>query len=334
MRQFPRPVVVVSKCLGFDHCRYNGDMIPDEFVARLGPYVEYIPVCAEVEIGLGVPRPPINVVAVQGEERLMQPATGRDVSAEMRAFAAQFLGSLPAVDGFILKSRSPSCGIKDVKLRAANGRGIVGTTSGFFGRAVMERFPHAAIEDEGRLSNFRIRQHFLTRLFALAAWREVREARSMRRLVQFHAENKLLLMAYNQKEMRLLGRIVANPEKRPLDAVLADYEAHLAEALRVAPRCTSAINVLMHGFGYFSQALTPEEKRFFLDALQQYRAGKLPLIAPLTLMQSYGIRFPREYLDQQTFFHPYPEALVELTDSGKEMACLEEAQRQRKAAAA
>jgi len=334
MREFPKPVVVVSKCLGFDHCRYNGDIIPDDFIAKLGPYVEYRPVCAEMEIGLGVPRQPINVVAVDEEERLVQPATGRDVSAEMRAFAAQFLASLPAVDGFILKSRSPSCGLKDVKLRAANGKGIVGMTSGFFGRAVIERFPHAAIEDEGRLTSFRLRQHFLTKLFTLAAWREVKGAHSMGRLVQFHATNKLLLMAYNQKEMRLLGRIVANLEQRPLDAVLADYEAHLAEALRAAPRCTSATNALMHGLGYFSEALTPEERRFSLDVLQQYRTGKLPLVVPLNLMQSYGIRFPREYLDQQTFFHPYPEALVELTDSGKEMACLEEAQRQRKAAAA
>jgi uncharacterized protein YbgA (DUF1722 family)/uncharacterized protein YbbK (DUF523 family) len=315
MDKASKPTVVVSKCLGFASCRYNGAIIANDFVRRLQPQVNFLPVCPEVEIGLGVPRNPVRVVQLEGERCLLQPATGADVTKEMTTFAQSYLDALPEVHGFLLKNRSPSCGIKDVKVYGRGGN-VLQRDSGFFGGAVQERFPLLPVEDEGRLSNYRLREHFLTRLYALFRFSALKVRPAMRDLVQFHAENKLLLMAYNQKEMRLLGRIVANPEKQPPQSVLADYEEHLLRALDTLPRLATGINVLMHILGYF-KGLSSDEKAHFLDTLQRYRLRKVPLSVPLTLVNSWLIRFGEPYLEQQTFLRPYPEELFEMSDSGK-----------------
>ncbi len=318
MREFVKPKLIVSKCLGFAHCRYNGLIISDEFVSELQPHVDFNPVCPEVEIGLGVPREPIRVISVDEKLRLVQPATGRDVTDEMLGFTDSFLSSVEEVDGFILKSRSPSCGIKDVKVfRGMEKSAPVSRDAGFFGRAVSGRFPHLAIEDEGRLTNFRIREHFLAKLFTFSSFREIKASNSMKELVRFHSENKLLLMAYNQKELRILGRITANHEKKPFAEVIEGYGQHLFNAFSCAPRYTSNINVLMHAMGYFSKGLSHSEKSFFLDSLERYRSGKVPLSSNTSILRSWVIRFENEYLMQQTFFEPYPEGLIEITDSGK-----------------
>ncbi len=318
MREFVKPKVVVSKCLGFAACRYNGATIRDDFVQSLEPFVEFITTCPEVEIDLGIPRDPIRVVLMDEEPHLIQSSTGLDVSDKMNEFTASFLATVADADGFILKSRSPSCGIKDVKIYPRLGKASpVGKSHGFFGGAVLTRFPQLPIEDEGRLTNFRIREHFLTQLFTIANFREVKKSRKMKDLVQLHAENKYLLMAYNQKEMRIMGKIVANHDKKLVDEVFHVYEEHLLTALHRPPRHTSNINVLMHGLGYFSDELSAEEKAFFLDSLEQYRAAKVPLSVCLAVLRSWIIRFDEGYLKQQTFFAPYPPELVEITDSGK-----------------
>ncbi len=322
MSEFVRPNVVVSKCLGFERCRYNGETISDDFVEDVTPYADYQLVCPEVEIGLGVPREPIRLVTVDGEPRLIQPATGRDVTGAMQEFTASFLASLDAVDGFILKNRSPSCGMGDVRIYASVKKGASSTRGpGAFGGAVLERFPHLAVEDEGRLRNFRIREHFLTKLFTRARFRRIKASRQMGALVQFHTRNKLLLMGYDEPVMRTMGRIVANPDRRPFDDVIFDYERYLSAALADLPRCLPNINVLMHALGHVSDHLTSEEKTFFLDYLERYREGTVPLSTLIGLMQSWIVRFEVDYLAQQTFFRPYPEPLIALTDSGKEMAC-------------
>jgi len=318
MSDFEKPIVVVSKCIEFAQCRYNGLSISSEVVKALKPHVDFVPVCPEVEIGLGVPRDPIRVVSTKETRRLMQPSTGADVTSKMLRFAESFLESLAAVDGFILKSRSPSCGFKDVKVFSGMGKeAAMAKGSGFFGGAVLERFPGYPAEDEGRLLNFRIREHFLTSLYARARFRAIAQRCEMKDLVEYHARNKFLLMAYHQKEMRVLGRIVANPEKKKVRAVFEEYEAHLRSALANPPRYTSSINVLMHALGYFSDGLSRSEKAFFLESLEKYRAGKIPLSATLSVVSSWLARFKNEYLEKQTFFAPYPEALVEISDSGK-----------------
>lgn len=318
MHDFVRPNVVVSRCLGFAPCRWNGAVIPDEFVESLKPHVNYHPVCPEVEIGLGVPRDPIRIVDMGKGPQLIQPATGTDVTEKMRRFTETFLSSLDDIDGFILKYRSPSCGMKGVKIYAGPEKGAASVPgAGFFGGTVLGKFPESAIEDEGRLRNFRLREHFLTKLFLVADFRKVRSLGTMRGLVQFQAQNKFLLMAYNQKELRILGRLVANLEKRPVAEIFEDYERHLASALARPPRYLSNINVLMHALGFFSTELSHTETAFLLDSLERYRAGKIPLSVPLNLIRSWIVRFENDYLQQQTFFIPYPDELMEITNSGK-----------------
>lgn len=313
MREFSRPKVVVSRCLEFDHCRYNGDMISSPIVAKLKEYVDFLPVCAEVEIGLGVPRAPVRIVLEKGEHRLIQPSSGKDVTEDMKNFCTRFLDSLEDVDGFILKFRSPSCGMKDVKVYpAVDGKGAVGKTSGYFGGAVLERYPSLPIEDEGRLRNARIKEHFLTKLFTFAAFREVKAEGSMKDLINFHTENKLLLMAYSQAELRKLGEIAANKEAKPFEEVASEYEIHLHDALSSAPRYTSTINVLMHALGHFSDKLSSPEKALFLDWVQKYREGKASLCPSINTIRSWIVRFENDYLMHQTFFEPYPEDLIEL----------------------
>ncbi len=319
MRLHPRPTIVMSKCLELEACRYNGQIIRAPFVNMLLPHVDLDPICPEVEIGLGVPRDPIRLVQIDRRLHLVQPTTGRGVTDAMQSFTESYLSGLREVDGFILKSRSPSCGIKDTKIYAGEeGKQPSDKGPGMFGGAVLERFPHAAVEDEGRLTNFRLRHHFLTKLFTRAEFRSVKASGTMADLVRFHTERKLLLMAYHQSELRVLGRIVANPERRRPESVIADYEEHLSNALERPPRSTSNINVLQHALGYFSKGLTAREKRHFLTLLEEYRARRMSLSAPLTVLQSWIARFEQPYLAEQAYFEPYPGELLDLRDSARE----------------
>ena len=311
MRTFAKPRVVVSKCLEFAPCRYDGAMISNEFVRRLKHHVEFLPVCPEMEIGLGCPRQPIRVIQTAGQRRLVQPATGHDLTNAMDTFASAFLGTLEGVEGFLLKNRSPSCGIKDVKVYARpDAETPLAKAAGLFGAAVMERFPGAATEDEGRLTNSRLREHWLTNLFLLAEFRAVRARGRMADMVDFHARSKSILMAYHQTVLRRLGRIVANPRRQPMESVLADYAAMLPLALARPPRPSAIVNVLMHCLGQVSDGLSHDEKAMFLDALEKYRARRLPLSALLAMIKAWAVRFGHEGLIGQSLLEPYPEALV------------------------
>ena len=240
MSTFSTPNVVVSRCLGFDHCRYNGQIIAAPFVQKMRDHVNFTTVCPEVACGLGVPRDFLRLVTVDGETRLLQPNAGLDHTQRMQAVVNSLLDDLTDVDGFILKNRSPSCGFKDVKIYANAKKGAAASRgSGMFGGAVLDHYPNLAIEDEGRLNNFRIREHFLTQLYTLAAFRQVKATGQMKDLVQFQAENKLLLMAYHQTELRKMGRIVANHDKRPFADVTTSSTYTLFLLPRPAARPTS-----------------------------------------------------------------------------------------------
>ena len=318
MEQFPRPIIYISKCLGFDHCRYDGQTIESEFVDSLKPYVEFRPVCPEVEIGLGIPRKPIRIVEIDGQHRLYQPSTGRDCTAEMVAFVEGFLSGITEVDGFLLKNRSPSCGWQDVKIYP--GLDNVSRTlrgAGFYGGEVAKRFDGLPLEDEGRVRNFTLREHFLTGMFAFARLRQVKASGSMKALLDFHTVHKLLLMGYNQAQMRALGAILANKDHCDFSTVARNYETHLKIALAKPPRFQAMINVLLHAFGGFKSVLTSEEKQFFLDTLEEYRDERIPLSATLKILQVWAIKYKNDYLLNQVFMQPYPKTLTEITDSGK-----------------
>jgi len=316
--RYPKPKIVVSKCLEFDRCRYNAQMISSRVVASLNPYVDFMPVCPEVEIGLGVPRDPIRIVEADGGKILYQPATGRDVTGEMNSFTGKYLGSLENVDGFLLKYKSPSCGPNNVKIfQGMNKSAGAGRGSGFFAEAVADKFHDLPIEDEGRLTNFTLRETFLTKIFTLARFREAKASDRMDSLVKFHTDHKLLLLAYNQTRMRTLGKIVANHDKKDIKEVLSDYELELKLALRVSPKFTSIINVLEHALGGLSKNLNSDEKKFFLNSIEEYRDERIPLSSLIHLLKAWAIRFNNDYLLDQYFLDPFPKKLAALTDSGK-----------------
>lgn len=315
MKEFLKPRIVVSKCIEFDSCRYNGQMIPSDFVKQLKSFVEFIPVCPEYEIGLGVPRDPIRVISFDGTLKLVQPSTEKDVTDKMTEFSNSFLNGLPEIEGFILKSKSPSCGVKDVKIYTVKGpQPNEPKSSGFFGKSVLKKYSNIAIEDENRLTNSRIKQHFLTKIFALRKFNEVKKSNSIKELIDYQTCNKLLFSAYNQKEAKELGRIVGNIEKMAIDKVFPNYEFHLYSLLYKPPKCTPNINILFHMFGYISNKLNKNEKEFFFQSVDKYRNGQVPLSVPTNILKTWILRFDEKYLENQSFFQPYPEGLLSLED--------------------
>ena len=319
MTQFVKPKVLVSKCIEFESCRYNGGIISSEVVEALKDHVEFHPVCPEVEIGLGVPRKALRLVRRDGEDRLVQTETEKDCTEDMREFADEFFSELGDIDGAVLKNRSPSCGTNDVKVYAdLDKSGVIEQSAGIFGEAVNEHYPHRPVENEGRLRNFRIREDFYTALFAIARFRQnVESSDSISDLTDFQAAHKFLLMAYDQDKMRELGRIAANPNDRALDEVIKDYKKLLSKVLSESPSPGSHVNTLEHAYGYFSDDLKPREKSLFDDYIDDYRAGKVPLSTIISLVRSWIARFDQEYLESQRYFDPYPRELVDISDSGK-----------------
>ena len=309
----PTPVVVLSRCLGVEACRYNGKMIREDFIHHLSSFVKIRPVCPELEIGLGVPRDPIRIVAGNGGPTLVQPATGRDLTRQMTSFSRTYLDKLKGADGFILKSRSPSCGIRDTKIHAADGETVLERGSGIFAAAVMERFPNLAVEDEKRLRNPLRREQFLTRLYSLARLRRIARRPTQAALKRFHAANRLLLMAYNRTELDHLDKLLSG-DRQPDAAVLAEeYKKRLSNALSRNPRYTSLIGVLIHALGPISKQLTDRDKALFLDRLERFRNGKVPASEPVGLMRAWVRRHAPRDLRNQTLFDPYPTELNEVT---------------------
>jgi len=316
---FGRPRVVLSRCLEIEACRYNAQTIRSGVVRLLEPYVEYVAVCPEVEIGLGVPRDPIRLVSVasgDGPLRLVQPSTDRDLTDRMTGFGHEFADSARAVDGMVLKSRSPSCGIKDVKVYAgAEDSPVTGKGAGLFAGIMMERYPNVAIEDEGRLTNAELRHPFLTRIFASEALRSAL-AEGPAGLVAFHTRYKLILMAHSPSGQRQLGRVVAGAGT-DFEATAAAYRDGFAEVMAEPAGRGANVNVIQHAQGYFKRELAGREKRQFEELQAQYREGRLPLQALLAVLASWVARFDEPYLREQAYFRPYPQPLVVAADSGR-----------------
>lgn len=305
--------MVISRCIEFEPVRYNGQIISSDFVKVLIDHVEAIPICPELEIGLGVPRDTLKLVKMEDEIHLMQPSTGKNLTDDMNRFSEKFFSTLGDVDGFILRSGSPSSGLIRVKIYGSVEKSPrIGYGVGLFAGKVKESYGHLAVEEDLRLKNGRIREHFLRKLYTLAGFREIKDTHRFGDLVEYHTRNKVQLKAYNEKEMRILGRLVANRENRSISDVLREYEAHLYLALKRAPNCSTYTNVLMNSLGYFSDDITAGEKQFFLKQLQNYRDGKTPLIVPVDIIKSWIIRTDEGYLANQTFFNPYPEQLLDI----------------------
>jgi uncharacterized protein YbgA (DUF1722 family)/uncharacterized protein YbbK (DUF523 family) len=308
-----RPRLVISQCMGLAPCRYDGKMVESKLVGLMKGRIDLLPVCPEVAIGLGVPREPIRLVSLKnGERRLVQPATGLDLTEKEQRYCGSFLMGLDQVDGFLLKSRSPTCALKDayVYLDEKSGSPLPNKGPGLLGEAVLARYSDLAVEDEVRLQDAGIAEHFLTKLYALARFRELDQDVSA--LMDYQADNKILLMAYGQNKMRLLGNIASNRDKRDIEPVFHQYRFQLRSLLENRPKRGSVVNAVMHAFGHYKDQLSTDEKKEFLAALGSYREGA-PLINCLAMMRSFNLRFGNEYLTRQTFFEPFPKDLLEGT---------------------
>jgi uncharacterized protein YbgA (DUF1722 family)/uncharacterized protein YbbK (DUF523 family) len=275
----------------------------------LGKYVEFVPVCPEVECGLGVPREAMRLVGDPEAPRLVTRSTGVDLTDRMVVYAGKRVEALAGENlcGFVFKAKSPSSGMERVKIYNEKGA-VAGWGAGLFARAFMQRFPLLPVEDEGRLCDPDLRENFVERIFALNRYREaVGPGAGMKDIIKFHEQNKFLLHSHNETVARRMGRLLGtNVRARDKAGVRAQYEAELLEALKCKATPSRHANVLQHMMGFFKDMLPSNEKQEMLELIDEYRGGMLPLIVPVTLMKHFVRKYRVAYLQEQTYLNPHP----------------------------
>lgn len=302
----------ISSCLLGEKVRYDGGHKQDRFLRdTLGQYVEYVPVCPEVECGLGIPREALRLIGDPASPRLVTSRTNRDYTDKMNEWAKKRLAGLEKENlcGFIFKSKSPSSGMERVKVY--NDKGMPAQQGvGLFARAFMERFPLIPVEEEGRLHDPKLRENFIERIFVLKQWREVLSGKlTAGQLVSFHTRQKLLILSHSQNHYRLMGKLVAGAKGVPARDLYDTYERLLMQALKLKTTPKKIANVFHHMMGYFKKVLSPDEKQEFLEIIDEYRTGYVPLIVPVTLINHYVRKYKEPYLGSQTFLQPHPVEL-------------------------
>jgi uncharacterized protein YbgA (DUF1722 family)/uncharacterized protein YbbK (DUF523 family) len=302
----------ISACLLGQNVRYDGGHKLDRYLTEtLGQYVEYVPVCPEVECGLGVPREAMRLVGDPESPRLVTVRTHQDFTGRMLTWAKKRVEELEkeGLCGFIFKSDSPSSGMERVKVY--NEKGMPEKSGrGMFAKTFMEHFPLIPVEEEGRLHDPKLRESFIESIFTLRRWREVVNAKkSLGTLVAFHTQHKLLTLSHSEKHYRTMGKLVAEGKKSTLNEVYARYETLLMEALQLKTTVKKNANVLQHMMGYFKDQLSKDEKQELLEILDEYRKGYIPLIVPVTLINHYVRKYKEDYLRQQVYLNPHPIAL-------------------------
>ncbi len=299
----------IGSCLLGNKVRWNTGHKLDRFLKNtLGQFVEYVPVCPEVEAGFGVPRESFRLVGTPEHPRLITLKSKTDHTDQMVLWAKKRIKTLEKENlcGFIFKSDSPSSGMIRVKVYDENG--IPRKTGiGIFARAFMEHFPLIPVEEDGRLNNPLIRENFILQIFTMKRWRDnLAKKRSFGNLVDFHTCNKLLILSHSQKHYRQMGKLVANGKKMPIREVYHQYQLLLMEALKLKTTIRKHINVLEHLMGYFKKQLSRDEKQELIDIFQQYRNEYVPLIVPITLINHYVRKYEQPYLKKQTYLNPHP----------------------------
>ncbi len=304
----------ISACLLGQEVRFDGGHRWDRFITEtLGNYVDFVPVCPEVECGLGVPREAMRLVGAPEAPRLMTVRTKIDLTERMVTWAKKRVQELEQENlcGFIFKSKSPSCGMERVKVYPEHGRGSPVTRGvGMFARAFMEHFPLLPVEEEGRLHDPVLRENFIECIFVLQRWRELlATGDNLGDLVAFHTRHKLLILAHSPRHYRELGRLVAQAKGAPVQELSEHYQAQLMEALRLKTTPKKNTNVLHHLMGYFKKDLSPEEKQELLEIIAYYHQGVVPLVVPVTLINHYVRKYHQPYLKEQFYLHPHPVEL-------------------------
>ncbi len=314
----PSPIRIgVSACLLGARVRFDGGHKRDAFlVDTFGRFVEWVPVCPEVEMGLPVPRDTLRLVRDQdGGVRLVAPKTGADHTARMRKFAAARCAALRREDlcGYVLKKNSPSCGLERVKVYSEHTTGGVPSAAGrgVFAAALLRAFPHLPIEEEGRLSDPRLRENFVERVFAYRRLRSAFAGRwALRDLVAFHTTHKLQLLAHAPRAYERLGRLVARAKAVPREELRTDYEAGFMDALAVLATVRRHTNVLHHIVGFFKNGLDRASRQEVLGLIDDYRRGLVPLVVPLTIVRHHVARLGIAYLRDQCYLDPHPKELM------------------------
>lgn len=299
----------ISACLLGQNVRWNGGHALNRFVAHtLGHFVSFVPVCPEMECGLGTPRETLRLVGSVEAPRLVTTKTGIDHTERMQTWAKKRLDQLAEEDlcGFIFKKDSPSSGLLRVKVYNEKGQPVKKGV-GMFARAFTERFPRIPVEEEGRLNDPKLRENFIEQIFTLRDWRNtLSERKAMGRLVAFHTRQKMLILSHSQKHYREMGKLVAAGKEMGMKALHDRYEALLMEALSLKTTIKKNTNVLLHILGHFKKQLSADEKQEMLELIDNYRAEQIPLIVPVTLVNHYVRKYDKPYLAQQTYLNPHP----------------------------
>jgi len=312
--------VGVSSCLLGERVRFDGQHKRDAFVVdQLGEHVEWVAVCPELEVGMGVPREPVRLIQLrrdrpQPEVRMVGVKIGDDWTARMQRFAAARVRALDGeeLSGFVLKAKSPSCGMTRVKVydgdktdRAPEPAGV-----GLFAAALMQRFPNLPVEEEGRLCDARLRENFIERLFAYARLRRLWQTRwTLATLIAFHTAHKMALLAHSTDGYRGLGRLVGVGKSLPRAELRERYEAEFMRTLGRPATPGRHANVLMHMLGHLSEHLDGGDRQEVLAAIEAQRGGRLPLVVPLTLIAHHARRLQTRYLLDQTYLHPHGDEI-------------------------
>jgi uncharacterized protein YbgA (DUF1722 family)/uncharacterized protein YbbK (DUF523 family) len=319
-----RPRIGVSACLLGAPVRYDGGHKRDPFlVETFGAHVDWVPVCPEVEAGLGTPREAMRLLLIgrPGRERgeaypadrvaMIVQKTGADVTPVMRRYARSKVDALAdaRLSGFVLKKDSPSCGMERVKVFSSSGP-AERAGRGVFAAALLARFPNLPVEEEGRLADPRLRENFIERVFAYQRLRRLFDDRwSLGDLVRFHTAHKLTLMAHSPSAYRALGRLVAGARRQSRPLLEARYESGFMRALAVIATPRRHANVLQHMLGYFKRLLDDDARRELLSIVEDHRVGRVPLVVPLTLFKHHIRRLNVEYLAEQVYLDPHPREL-------------------------
>lgn len=293
--------------------RFDGGHKQDTFLtATFGQFVEWVPVCPELEVGMGAPREPVRLIGKAAEPAMIAERSGKDWTTEMKRFSARRAAELRRLNlsGYVLKKDSPSCGMERVKVYPPKG-GATRDGRGLFATALINALPLMPVEEEGRLNDPLLRENFIERVFVYRRWQETMSgARSVRALVEFHTAHKFQLLAHSERHYRSLGRLVATAKQFSLAQVYENYARDLMGALSVAATPRKHANVLDHLMGYFSKELSASERQELVEVIGDFRRQLIPLIVPVTLIRHYVRKYAVTYLDDQVYLAPSPKELM------------------------
>ena len=303
----------ISRCLLGDEVRFDGGHKRDNFLTDvLGRYVEWVPVCPEVEAGLGTPREAMRLVGDSQHPRLVTIKSGTDHTRAVERMSTHRVEELEELDlsGYVFKKDSPSCGVERVRIFKEHGMpGRNGV--GLFARAFIEQFPLIPVEEEGRLCDPTLRENFIERVFCYRRWQDLVQSGVTRQaLVQFHTIHKYLLLAHHPQQYQALGRLVGQAHRRRPKELVHRYGELFMKALAVKTTVRKHVNVLQHILGYFKERLGTHEKAELLGVIGDYHHGLTPLVVPLTLVKHYVQIFDVSYIRDQVYLNPHPKELM------------------------